>query len=737
MRKILICLMSLILWVTSCSFCFGLENSNEKSISSPKIVAVLYDDSSSMHIKSNPSWAYANYAMQTFTGLLNRNDTLLLTYMSSSDSVLKSNADGVLSLFSSDRQDTVDKIRAKTESGDVTPFDGIDTVGNALASTATNDPNTQYWMVILTDGAFEKKPGDTNTETSSAEIQEKLAEYQKKKMPNGSNMKIIYMAIGDKAVLPTETQNLIVKHSSTVDIVNTLSEIADQVSGRYRLQDSDFKIKEGNKIEISSSVPLLNIRVLTQNTDAQVKSVSIKDGENLENSTVHIASPDNVSGRTKGQTLYGNISTITSKGNYIEDGKYEITFDNAIKKEDVVILYEAALETKMTITRDGKTITDPEVLREGDLLDISCKVVKMGTNKSIDLKKLPEGMYQGFSLNIDESGQNVVNTEEFTYKNYKVTKNDTTITATANLQGFAPLTKSVQFAPKSPVVYDIKAQDGDLQLSLGKIRNCKESCNFIVTGDGQPLSKSEIETLIDDDSIQITHGGEETGITYDYSIGKNGVIKVTPTTSWLNHAVLGTFTIPRGQYDVKVSLNKKLSAEDHFQVNFYSSREILWRIILLILFLIALRLTIFTKHFPSGKLERYEYQIDSSGKPTPLTRTKGPMKIGYFTDFFGPLYRTGPRKKTFDKDRKIVLTAKGQRRFDLDVKTEFNTGAETITPDTAHKLLERYMRLKAMKAAPGLLSKKDPTVVKMKKNKETFVDQSIGTTKLVENYKFK
>ena len=737
MRKVLICFISLIIWIAGYSLCFGKEDPQEKSISSPKIVAVLYDDSSSMHVKNNPSWAYANYAMQTFTGLLNQNDTLLLTYMSSSNSVLKSNEGGVLSSFSADRQDSVDKIRAKTKSGGVTPFAGIDTAGNALLSVSTDDPNTQYWMVILTDGAFEKKPGDTNTETSSAEIQEKLAEYQKKKMPNGSNMKIIYMAIGDKAVLPTETQNLIVKHSSTVDIVNTLSEIADQVSGRYRLQDSDFKIKEGNKIEISSSVPLLNIRVLTQNTDAQVKSVSIKDGENLENSTVHIASPDNVSGRTKGQTLYGNISTITSKENYIEDGKYEITFDNAIEKKDVVILYEAALETKMTITRDGKTITDPEVLREGDLLDISCKVVKMGTNKNIDLKKLPEGMYQGFSLNIDEGGQSVVNTEEFTYKNYKVTKSDTTITATANLQGFAPLTKSVQFSPKGPVVYDIKAKDGDWQLSLGEIRNCKRSCNFIVTGDGQPLSKSEIETLIDDDSIQITHGGEETGITYDYSIGKNGVIKVTPTTSWLNHAVLGTFTIPRGQYDVKVSLNRKLSAEDHFQVNFYSSREILWRIILLILFMIALRLTVFTKHFPSGKLERYEYQIDSTGKPTPLTRTKGPMKIGYFTDFFGPLYRMGPRKKTFEKKRKITLTAKGQRRFDLDVKTEFNTGAETITPDTAHKLLERYMRLKAMHATPPLLGKKDPTVVTMKKDKETFVDQSIGTTKLVENYKFK
>ena len=113
------------------------------------------------------------------------------------------------------------------------------------------------------------------------------------------------------------------------------------------------------------------------------------------------------------------------------------------------------------------------------------------------------------------------------------------------------------------------------------------------------------------------------------------------------------------------------------------------------------------------------------------------MKIGYFTDFFGPLYRTGPRKKTFEKKRKITLTAKGQRRFDLDVKTEINTGAETIVADNDHKLRERYMRLKAMNAAPKLMGKKDPTVVTMKKNKETFVDQSIGTTKLVEIYKFK
>ena len=43
-----------------------------------KIVSVVYDDSGSM---VGSKWAYANYAMQAFCGMLNSEDQLYITYM--------------------------------------------------------------------------------------------------------------------------------------------------------------------------------------------------------------------------------------------------------------------------------------------------------------------------------------------------------------------------------------------------------------------------------------------------------------------------------------------------------------------------------------------------------------------------------------------------------------------------------------------------------------------------------
>ena len=49
-----------------------------------KIVSVVYDDSGSM---KGDKWAYANYAMQAFCGMLNSEDQLYITYMDDSQTV--------------------------------------------------------------------------------------------------------------------------------------------------------------------------------------------------------------------------------------------------------------------------------------------------------------------------------------------------------------------------------------------------------------------------------------------------------------------------------------------------------------------------------------------------------------------------------------------------------------------------------------------------------------------------
>ena len=52
-----------------------------KMKASRKIVSVVYDDSGSMKKESN--WSSANYAMQAFAALLNKEDGMYITYMSS------------------------------------------------------------------------------------------------------------------------------------------------------------------------------------------------------------------------------------------------------------------------------------------------------------------------------------------------------------------------------------------------------------------------------------------------------------------------------------------------------------------------------------------------------------------------------------------------------------------------------------------------------------------------------
>ena len=64
-----------------CGIVFGVAASVvfAESLYVRKIVSVVYDDSASM---GGQDWAYANYAMQTFCGMMNSEDQLFITYMS-------------------------------------------------------------------------------------------------------------------------------------------------------------------------------------------------------------------------------------------------------------------------------------------------------------------------------------------------------------------------------------------------------------------------------------------------------------------------------------------------------------------------------------------------------------------------------------------------------------------------------------------------------------------------------
>jgi len=642
------------------------DNEEEKTLSPRKVISMVYDDSGSMHVKSNPSWAYANYAMQTFTGLLNPDDILMVTFMSDIDHVVKCNSSGILETFSTDRQKTIDNIRKNTKGGGVTPFGAIKAAGEALKSVDDTDPSTQYWLVVITDGAFEKKPGDEKSNPSQKELNKEFNKYAGMNAANGTPVNCMFMAIGKNKDMKFPAENTYIENfhaKKAGNIVKTLSSIADKISGRYRLDSDAVKVSD-KTITVSSTIPLLNTQVLTQNSDAKVSSAKAEEGGDFNTDSISLASPGKEEGRNAGDKLFGNLCKITSGNDYIEEGTYVIEMTKPVKKEDLVVLYEPALETRVRVLKDGDEVKDPSILRQDDTVDIICDIVRMGTDKQIDPASLPSGMFESFGLTLTENG---VTAEEKTLgkgekqleiKDYTLVKGETVIEGKLQLKDFAPLEKRIVLKPKKPVVYGITADKGDeLTLRRGYI-NGKKSVDFTVTGDGEPLPKSEIESLIDKESISITFGEEQekTGVKFRYEITEDGKVRVYPKASFLTNA-WAFFSVPKGDYDVTVTVNEGTSATGHFKVKGYPIWGIIISLIILALFLLLLYL-VMKPHFPEGTIHYVTLQFNGEEF---AARNSGDVKLGFFTDFFRVF---GPRRASVngmkiyaDEPQKIYISS--------------------------------------------------------------------------------
>ena len=648
----------------------GLETKTSRS--PKKIVAVLYDDSGSMNAGGNTNWFYANYAFQLFTGLLNPEDELIVTFMSEPGKDIRSNESGLLKDFSENRQKTVDEIRKHKVTGD-TPIKEVERVGNMLSSVQTDDPTAQYWYVIIADGAFETK---TNEEWASQDqLDSAISTFTDKTMPNGSQGNVLFMAIKDHTaettgdgtapptVYPTENDQVQLWQCDGEEIVDVMSAMADKITGRYRVDPADVKVN-GKEITISSPLPLFNIQVLTQNSDAEVKSAKASEGADLTSSSITVATPEGNSKFKEGKEIHGTLSTIQPKGDYISAGQYTLTLDKEVDPANIDVMYEVAVETRLTFTRKGTKIEDTSVLRENERVDIEADLVISGTDERIDITSLPEGVFEGMTLTIDENGTTVESQslkpgeQSIVIKDYVIKGGESVVTATTQLKGFAPLVTRETFTAKEPVVYGIEADNNELILRRGYIHGKKGSVDFTVTGDGEPLEKIDVESLVDENAIEITKDGKKTGVKFRYEVGEDGKLHVYPKTSIFNNA-FAFFSVPKGEYDVTVTIDGGTSATGHFTVKGYPLLGIIISLAVLALILLFIYLLL-KPHFPAGTLYRTQYSIDYKGN----FRYDGTarMETGYWTKFFT---LTGPRRLNFSgieleviQNGKMHVTAK-------------------------------------------------------------------------------
>lgn len=346
MKRVLSAMLAFIL-MCSVFVCLPVSVSAE-SLYIRKVVSVVYDDSGSM---DGDKWAYANYAMQAFCGMLNSDDRLFITYMSHLQQSTNYNPE-IIDLSAGGIQGSVDSIRKHTDSGS-TPYSAVETAYNKLKSVNDSNPNTQYWLVVITDGAFDECNSMSNDKKKSF-LNDNFKDYAESVMPNGTNPQVTFLGIGD-VVSPDEDQSkgIFTYSASNADgIIGAMSDMADRISGRTRLQQNDIKKIDDKTIQVSSSIPLLNIAVFNQGSQAKITKAVYSNETGIPVSRNVSLSYPNYSNLVGGAFLLGDSQSV------IGSGTYNITFDQKVDLNDVIILFEPALEMRMTISVNGKEISD-------------------------------------------------------------------------------------------------------------------------------------------------------------------------------------------------------------------------------------------------------------------------------------------------------------------------------------------------------------------------------------------
>ncbi len=529
-----------------------------------KVVSVVYDDSGSMSDYNN--YVYANYAMQTFCGMLNEEDELYVTYMSSPDTYqslsLKAGKSGI--------EAALEDIKKHKHYGG-TPFSAIEKAYEALSDNKkSGDANTQYWLVIITDGDFIDIPSNIDNELRIKHDEAKKA---------GIDLQTTFLGIGDAKCPKEDTEiGLYVypkegeKIDTTDKIIREMNNMADKVSGRKRLDDSELTI-DGDTIKVTPEIPALSIVVLVQGSDASVTGLN---GGIIETRYVNLAAPDDDSLKGCAYLFKGDDS---GQGNnqVIANGKtYEIVFNKEITANDnIVVLYEPALEMRMKveILKRGETDTNKKVeidinddkawssLAAGDKIYISGGIYEMGTNKKI----APDGT--SFKISIEAEGlpgvdiSGNVADKAIALEGYELNNVATKLSYSFTIPDIAPIIYPTrEFTPtEKQIAYRVEASFGDSNITSVKLKDVATNTDmtvcFTVYADDVAITDKEAVKALGPVVTSSAGNDGETVYTDD------GKIVFTPKSATAPEGSEGEFKVP-----VTCTLSNGISATAEYSV---------------------------------------------------------------------------------------------------------------------------------------------------------------------------
>lgn len=365
-------------------------------VSTSRAIAIVFDNSGSMYQDGNQAWCRATYAMEVFAAMLNPGDTLRIYPMWPINTDGSENAGHTMSepleITSAKQASEIRNIYTPKAQG--TPITSIDC---AIDDIQTVSADKRY-VVVLTDGD-EFYANESNGSRLGSRTKKELDARFKNA---GPDLTIMYLGIGEKAVMPDTPESEYFKRDKAADSADVLSKLTvmcNNIFGRDTLPSGRISGKTLN-FDISMS----KLIVFVQGT--KIDDVSLT----LSGSTEPLApesEPPHTRYSTKGagswvgkksneaatadESLQGMMVTYTD----LAAGTY--TLDYTGTASSVEVYYEPDADLAFEFTDAAGKNVDPSSLHEGEYM------VRFGmkdgrTGEMIESELLGKPNYEGAFL---------------------------------------------------------------------------------------------------------------------------------------------------------------------------------------------------------------------------------------------------------------------------------------------------------------------------------------------------
>lgn len=432
----LLCLVLLVLaGMLPGSRCFA----DTRDLTKKNLIYMAYDDSGSMYRDlSNKDgfhpldrWSQAKYALEVFSSMMLDKDEIyifpLQEYGRRDAEVPEDDEDRSIHLLGTSGPEER-KNQIETHEfwyGQNTAYHSVKMAYEELEKAA-GDENTERWLVILTDGAFDRDidengetVGDDNYRIPKSELDSRFSKYAK------SGVNVVFLRIfddnetedgkGKKDETPTNKPDegiYVYEAAKSEDTLKRLNEISNLIFKRQELSGNGHLSAGKGGVDINVDAPIGQLVVFAQGKDISVGDLTCGAGSVQAADSITIGTPQFPSGGADGKLKGSTSWTPANLERNEELGCTLATFDLSADPQigqmhvsvsdtsNLSVYVRPAVKPQVVIIQDGKEFAPGDTLIEGEA-ELSVQLVNSVTGEVLDTSSdlLSSIRYDGIEVN--------------------------------------------------------------------------------------------------------------------------------------------------------------------------------------------------------------------------------------------------------------------------------------------------------------------------------------------------